>query len=364
MQRCRAVPVARSGSPPVRRPWGWLPLLLVVAAGCQRLTSTEQATVRRWLLCEECVAGERDSVVALGDRAVPTLGKALEGPPADGLENIRNQVASEYARISSHVVSRQAYVRHYVDNYVATYQSRAAVALAGIGTPRARAVLHDALLRDSVYRSDVRRTLGGAVAASLTVVAGDSQVAPLDSFLTSPLAVGLHDTTGQPLEGVRVRFVIDSGGGRTTDSIQRTDASGAASVRWRLGPADSLNLLRAIAAGQVVRFYAVGRPLGVSLVFTVQPTTTTAGVAMAAVRVEAQDARGNIATGFNGNVTMAIAPGTGTGGAVLSGTTTVAAVGGVTVFANLRINLSGTDYQLMASASGVTGATSARFDIN
>jgi hypothetical protein len=339
------------------------------AAGCGP-SKTERVAIDRWLLCEECAAGELDSVLAIGNRAVGVLGRALTGPPRSHYENVRRQALAYFDRLQAFAgasvrTTREAYVSHYVGNYVATYQSRAAVALAGIGTPRARSVLHDALRRDSVYRSDVRRTLGGAVGASLTVVSGDNQIAPRDSFVLNPLIVGLHDTTGQALEGVRVRFVIDSGGGRTTDSIQRTDANGGATVRWQLGPVDSTNVLRAIGAGQVVRFHALGRPPGVSLVFTMQPTTTTAGAVIRAVRIEAQDDHGNTVTSFNGNVNMTIAPGTGAGGAVLSGTTTVAASNGVGVFANLRINLSGTDYQLMATAPGLTGeARSVAFDIN
>src|SRR5438874_9186796 len=60
------------------------------------------------------------------------------------------------------------------------------------------------------------------------------------------------------------------------------------------------------------------------LVFTVQPTPTVAGATITpAVQVTAQDAHGNTATAFSGNVTVAI--GTNAGGGVLSGTTNVAA---------------------------------------
>ncbi len=66
------------------------------------------------------------------------------------------------------------------------------------------------------------------------------------------------------------------------------------------------------------------------LAFTAQPTTTTAGVAMAPVQVSAQDAFGNLATTFTGSVTVVI--GTNPAGGVLSGTTGVAAAGGVATF--------------------------------
>src|SRR5438128_8376932 len=51
------------------------------------------------------------------------------------------------------------------------------------------------------------------------------------------------------------------------------------------------------------------------LVFSVQPSTATAGAAITpAVEVTAQDGNGNTATGFTGNITLAIGtnPSTGT----------------------------------------------------
>ena len=49
--------------------------------------------------------------------------------------------------------------------------------------------------------------------------------------------------------------------------------------------------------------------------------------------------------------------------AQLTGTLTVAAVGGVASFSDLQINAPGTGYTLTASASGLSGATSAGFAI-
>src|SRR5205814_1924766 len=96
------------------------------------------------------------------------------------------------------------------------------------------------------------------------------------------------------------------------------------------------------------------------LVFSVQPSTTTAGAAITpAVQVTAQDASGNTATGFTGNVTVAI--GTNPSSGTLSGTKTVAAVAGVTTFSGLSIDKAGTGYTLTATGAGST--TSAAFNI-
>jgi Kelch motif len=98
------------------------------------------------------------------------------------------------------------------------------------------------------------------------------------------------------------------------------------------------------------------------LAFTVQPSNTTVGAPISpAVKVTAQDAFGNTVTAFKGNIAMAI--GTNPGGGALSGTTAIAAVGGVATFSNLRIDKVGTGYTLRATSGTLTAAISAPFDI-
>jgi hypothetical protein len=96
----------------------------------------------------------------------------------------------------------------------------------------------------------------------------------------------------------------------------------------------------------------------------VGPTATTAGeVISPSVEVAALDALENTADGYTGDVTVTITAGTGTAGATLTGATTAAAAGGLAVFSDLSIDMSGTDYTLTVSASGLPNATSAPFDI-
>src|SRR5207245_3989421 len=72
------------------------------------------------------------------------------------------------------------------------------------------------------------------------------------------------------------------------------------------------------------------------LVFTVQPSTTVAGAPITpAVQVTALDAAGNAVPSFRGPVTVAL--GNDPGGSTLSGTTTVAAVGGIASFGDLTL---------------------------
>src|SRR5437667_245323 len=92
-----------------------------------------------------------------------------------------------------------------------------------------------------------------------------------------------------------------------------------------------------------------------------QPSSTVADHQISpAVKVRVLDALGNLVPTFTGSVTVAL--GTNPGGAILSGTTPVAAVGGVATFF-LSLNKAGTGYTLTASASGFAPVTSTALDI-
>src|SRR5205807_1271806 len=75
----------------------------------------------------------------------------------------------------------------------------------------------------------------------------------------------------------------------------------------------------------------------------------------------ALDAFGNVATGFTGAV--AIALGSNPGGSTLSGTTPVAAVGGVASFGDLSLNRTATGYTLTARGGALGPVTSSSFNI-
>ena len=64
-----------------------------------------------------------------------------------------------------------------------------------------------------------------------------------------------------------------------------------------------------------------------------------------------------------GSLTITLTPGTGSPGATLSGTTTVAASSGVAVFSALSIDKAGSGYRLSVTATDVSGTTSEAFDI-
>src|SRR5439155_510903 len=100
------------------------------------------------------------------------------------------------------------------------------------------------------------------------------------------------------------------------------------------------------------------------LVFTAQPTNTTAGQIIdgaSGVQVAVEDSAGNFMSTDSSSVTIAI--GAGSPSTTLHGTLTVAASGGIATFNTLTIAKAGTGYTLTAADAGLTGATSNSFNI-
>src|SRR6184192_2827592 len=102
-------------------------------------------------------------------------------------------------------------------------------------------------------------------------------------------------------------------------------------------------------------------PPAVRLEFAAPPNATAGEPLSPAVRVGAVDGTGAVDTTFHGAMTVTLGenPGRGT----LRGTRTVDAVRGVASFADLSINRAGTGYTLVATATGVRGATSPTFAV-
>src|SRR2546430_11576959 len=103
-------------------------------------------------------------------------------------------------------------------------------------------------------------------------------------------------------------------------------------------------------------------PVATRLGITVQTSNATAGAAIApGMQVVIVSSAGITVTTATNAVTVVID--SNSLGATLLGTATVNAVNGVATFANLSITRAGTGYRLVASANGLTRATSAPFAI-
>ncbi len=109
-----------------------------------------------------------------------------------------------------------------------------------------------------------------------------------------------------------------------------------------------------------VSFDIVGVPT--QLGFSVEPSNQAGGLSIVpAIRVQVQDSGGSMVPSATDSITLAINnnPASGT----LSGTLTVAAVSGEAIFSDISIDNVGVGYTLDATATGLTTATSASFDI-
>jgi hypothetical protein len=201
-------------------------------------------------------------------------------------------------------------------------------------------------------------TAGLAITPAVQVTAQNSSNATVTSF-TGPVTVAIAAGTGA--NGATL-------GGTLTVNAVNGVATFSNLVITKAGSGYKLTASSSGVAGATSASFTINADVATTLHFAVQPTSTTANTIITpAVTVDARDQFNNVVKTFTGNVTVSIAAGTGTGGAVLSGTKTVAAVAGIATFTNLSINLPGsgnTAYRLGASTAGLSSATSNAFSIN
>lgn len=190
--------------------------------------------------------------------------------------------------------------------------------------------------------------------------------------LTPAVQITAEDAAGNTVTSftgnITVSIAVNPSGGTLSGTATKAAVAGVATfTNLSIDKVGTGYRLQA-AAGSVKdtsQAFSILAGAATKLAFTVQPSTTNAGTSISpAVKVAAQDAFGNTVSSFTSNVTIAITPGTGTAGAILSGTLTLAASSGVATFPNLSIDKSGTGYTLRATTAGLTTATSASFAIN
>jgi adhesin/invasin len=205
----------------------------------------------------------------------------------------------------------------------------------------------------------------GPASGVLTTIAADPTSLPADGATGSAITVEVFDAQGNPRTagGDTVELsttagalgvVADNADGTYTAVLVAPSDPGQATVS---GTVNGL----VITDTATVTFTEVV-PVATGLAFGQEPSNTAVGASIApAVTVRGVDDQGVTVASFTGDVTVAI--GTNPGGGGLSGTLTVAAVGGVATFADLSIDQTGDGYTLTADADALTGATSAPFSI-
>ena len=215
----------------------------------------------------------------------------------------------------------------------------------------------------------------GAVSPALTTIEIDPAVPPNAALVANgsdnyTVNIELNDQYGNPVSGTTPQFssniigdfiiqpfLPSDSNGQTSGSISSTVADTNPARILQISSPAGLNTVQVLAPfvpGPAAR-----------LAFTKQPANSPAGtLGMAELKVAIQDAQGNvITTGAASTSTVALAIASNVGGAVLSGTTSRAAVNGVATFNDLGIDLTNTGYRLVASSGSYTPAYSNSFNI-
>ena len=96
-----------------------------------------------------------------------------------------------------------------------------------------------------------------------------------------------------------------------------------------------------------------------TLSFTTQPSTTSAGIDLAAVQVTVKDSLGNLVA----PTAVTLALGANPGNATLAGTLTATTVNGVATFSTLKLTKAATGYTLTATVGTLPAVTSTTFNI-
>jgi hypothetical protein len=87
------------------------------------------------------------------------------------------------------------------------------------------------------------------VPASLTLLGGDGQRAPVGRRVPNPIAVQVVSRSGRPIEGVPVRFVLDEVAGVADPQTAASDAQGVVRATWTLGGVPGRHSLTVSADG-------------------------------------------------------------------------------------------------------------------
>jgi len=231
---------------------------------------------------------------------------------------------------------------------------------------------YDVFLRDRSANTTTRVSLnadGGEVAKDSrhAVLSADGRYVAFESEspdvvagdLNNVMDIFIHDRD----RGTTVRVSLTNVGtevdGGSYDTALSRDA------RYVAFTSEGTNLTPGIT-GNVNNVFARGPLVEASglLALRVEPAGASAGAAFTTQPVvEARGPDGMVMWDYDGPVALAIKPGTGRPGAILSGTTTVNATAGVATFSGLSLDLAGEGYVLIASSAPLDAAETAPFEV-
>ncbi len=182
------------------------------------------------------------------------------------------------------------------------------------------------------------------------------------------LTVTAEDSFGNVATGFAgsetVSLASSSGGGTLGGTVTISASSGIATFSGL-----SLNKVGSYTLGVTSGTLASASSSSISvtpgattqLLITSQPQVTVTAGSTFGFTVTAEDAQGNVTTGFSGSETVAIA--SNPGGSTLSGTRTVTASGGIATFAGLSLNKADGGYTLAVTSGTLTAATSSAISV-
>jgi len=198
-------------------------------------------------------------------------------------------------------------------------------------------------------------TVAGVNMSPAIVVTAQDQFANTATSFTGQVSLSITPGTGTP------GATLNGGGPVTAIAGQATFST--ANIT-RTGTGYRLTATSAGLTPDTSTTFNITHAPATQLAYAVQPSNAPQSIPIApTIQVAARDQFGNDATTHAGSVTLSITPGTGTGGAVLSGGGATAFSTGIAAFPNASINLQGTGYRLNATSTGLASATSSLFDI-
>ncbi|MGA2229839.1 MAG: hypothetical protein ABSH22_02845 [Tepidisphaeraceae bacterium] len=181
------------------------------------------------------------------------------------------------------------------------------------------------------------------------------------------ISVAVADAFGNPVTGANVRLSIASGpaGAILAGTLHALTQNGVATfsdISLAQAGTYKLDARRGSLALATSSAFSVNPGAATQLGFVVEPASSVAGLPLAPpVEVDVEDSFGNLVTGDNSDITLAIRR--GPAGTVLGGTLMVAAIGGEATFSDLVLDAAGS-YKLVAGDGTLAPAKSAQFTVS